>query len=197
MREDPPPDFRCRDKFLVQSVAITADQEYSNIAQVWQTVEKANKSAIQEKKIRVSYLPAESSPAENGYETKPKSPSPPPYSSPSPVLKSGQPESSVTRDNASETTDAEPTEAHETAPLIAKTVAEQLADAKAQIATLTKQLKDSAGQKNLGELATEAKEKVAAGVTNIGRTNQTPEGVPVQLAAALCLAAFLLAYFFF
>ena len=82
-------------------------------------------------------------------------------------------------------------------PTVVKTVADQLTDARAQIAILTKQLTDSAQQKNLGELATETKEKVSAGVTNIGRTSQAPEGVPVQLAAALCLAAFLLAYFFF
>lgn len=32
MREDPPPDTRCRDKFLVQSVAITPERDMSNIA---------------------------------------------------------------------------------------------------------------------------------------------------------------------
>ena len=31
MREDPPPDARCRDKFLVQSVAITPDRDLANI----------------------------------------------------------------------------------------------------------------------------------------------------------------------
>ncbi|KAK6341237.1 phosphatidylinositol-binding protein scs2 [Orbilia brochopaga] len=196
MREDPPPDFRCRDKFLVQSVLITADQEFTNVASVWQTVEKISKDQIQEKKIRVNYLPAETPVLQNG-ESQRKSPSPPPYSSPSPDSngQTSKTDQTPTRDNVSET-DAEPTEAHETVP-IAKTVAEQLAEAKAQIVTLTRQLKDSASNKNIGELATGAKEKVAAGVTNIGRTSQAPEGVPVQLAAALCLAAFLLAYFFF
>ena len=27
MREDPPPDARCRDKFLVQSIAITSERD--------------------------------------------------------------------------------------------------------------------------------------------------------------------------
>ena len=31
MREDPPPDARCRDKFLVQTVAISQDSDASNI----------------------------------------------------------------------------------------------------------------------------------------------------------------------
>jgi len=34
MKEDPPVDAKCRDKFLVQSIAISADNEYSNIQQV-------------------------------------------------------------------------------------------------------------------------------------------------------------------
>ncbi len=31
MREDPPPHVRCRDKFLVQSVAITPDRDLASI----------------------------------------------------------------------------------------------------------------------------------------------------------------------
>ncbi|KAF3915325.1 hypothetical protein AA313_de0204275 [Arthrobotrys entomopaga] len=199
MREDPPPDFRCRDKFLVQSVPITADQEFANVSSVWQNVEKTAKDQIQEKKIRVTYLPPEATVLHNGEpEPKAKSPSPPPYTSPSPESKNPRlkADNSSSRDNVSET-DAEPTEAHENAPAIVQTLADQLAEAKAQILTLTKQLKESAQQKNLGELATEAKEKVSAGVVNIGRTSQVPEGVSVQLAAAFCLAAFLLGYFLF
>ena len=34
MREDPPLDARCRDKFLVQSVAINADQDIGNVANI-------------------------------------------------------------------------------------------------------------------------------------------------------------------
>ena len=32
MKEDPPLDAKCRDKFLVQSVAVTADKEFTNVA---------------------------------------------------------------------------------------------------------------------------------------------------------------------
>lgn len=31
MKEDPPPDARCRDKFLVQTVALSRDSDTSNI----------------------------------------------------------------------------------------------------------------------------------------------------------------------
>ena len=34
MREDPPLDARCRDKFLVQSVAINADQDVGNVTNI-------------------------------------------------------------------------------------------------------------------------------------------------------------------
>ncbi len=75
MKQEPPPDAKCRDKFLVQSVAITADKDFTNVAEIvgppslaardttrdangsaqWDSVEK---SAIQEKKIRVLWLPS-------------------------------------------------------------------------------------------------------------------------------------------
>ncbi len=80
MREDPPPDARCRDKFLVQSVAITPDRELANITAIvsdfvryiwvpaadtpqWQNIEKVAKGSIEERKIRVLFLPAEGSTA--------------------------------------------------------------------------------------------------------------------------------------
>ena len=34
MKEDPPPDAKCRDKFLVQAVPITSDKEFANLASI-------------------------------------------------------------------------------------------------------------------------------------------------------------------
>jgi len=34
MREDPPPDARCRDKFLVQSIAITPERDIGNVTAI-------------------------------------------------------------------------------------------------------------------------------------------------------------------
>ncbi|CAG8949177.1 hypothetical protein HYFRA_00004800 [Hymenoscyphus fraxineus] len=56
MKQEPPLDAKCRDKFLVQSVAITADKEFDDTASIWQHVDAAEKSSVQEKKIRVVYL---------------------------------------------------------------------------------------------------------------------------------------------
>ncbi|KAF2127084.1 VAMP-associated protein [Dothidotthia symphoricarpi CBS 119687] len=61
MKEDPPPDAKCRDKFLVQSVLVTADKEFTNVGSLWSHIEQTSKSSIQEKKIRVLFLPADGS----------------------------------------------------------------------------------------------------------------------------------------
>lgn len=75
MKQDLPLDIKCRDKFLVQSVPITADKEFINTSAIvsvpklavpcvmfanttkWQHVDDAERSSVQEKKIRVVYLP--------------------------------------------------------------------------------------------------------------------------------------------
>ncbi|KAF2649496.1 VAMP-associated protein [Lophiostoma macrostomum CBS 122681] len=63
LKEDPPLDAKCRDKFLVQSVLVTADKEFTNVGQLWSHMEQTAKQSIEEKKIRVSFLPADDSTA--------------------------------------------------------------------------------------------------------------------------------------
>jgi hypothetical protein len=75
MKAEPAPDAKCRDKFLVQSASITGDKEFTSIASVvgfkGQTsvashadtltkLDTSDKSSIQERKIRVNWLPAAS-----------------------------------------------------------------------------------------------------------------------------------------
>lgn len=89
MKEQPAPDARCRDKFLVQSVAIapnTAAPDGSNISQIWSNIEQTAKSSIQEKKIKVNFLPADGAAQTNGIVIGhgAEDDQPPAYSSPSP-----------------------------------------------------------------------------------------------------------------
>ncbi|KAJ3123642.1 phosphatidylinositol-binding protein scs2 [Physocladia obscura] len=65
MREDPPLDFRCKDKFLVQSTHVPSDfgeveDETARAAELWTRAEEAkrfgNEDAIYEKKIKVAFL---------------------------------------------------------------------------------------------------------------------------------------------
>ncbi|BFZ61848.1 phosphatidylinositol-binding protein scs2 [Saitoella coloradoensis] len=58
MKEDPPLDHKSKDKFLIQSTPITADLETTSLADLWAHIESHARTSIQEKKIRVQYLPA-------------------------------------------------------------------------------------------------------------------------------------------
>ena len=99
MKEDPPPDARCRDKFLVQSVAVDANTDAANIGSVWSNIDTAAKSSVQEKKIRVSFLPADAAGATtNGVSSATSTheeEQPPAYSSPSPSAAAVTPQRSA------------------------------------------------------------------------------------------------------
>ncbi|KAL4399527.1 phosphatidylinositol-binding protein Scs2 [Malassezia pachydermatis] len=66
LKEEPPMNAKCRDKFLIQSTVISADKETLPIAEFW-SMQEGNKSGISEHKIRCAYLPASSAtvPEEN------------------------------------------------------------------------------------------------------------------------------------
>ncbi|CAG8616989.1 9637_t:CDS:2, partial [Racocetra fulgida] len=57
MKEDPPPDFKCKDKFLVQSIGITPERETLSLQELWAITERESKDTIKENKIRCVYLP--------------------------------------------------------------------------------------------------------------------------------------------
>ncbi|QSS63725.1 MSP domain-containing protein [Histoplasma capsulatum] len=50
-----------KDKFLVQSVAVSTDKDFSNVSSIWQHVEQTSKSSIHEQKIKVEFLPPKDS----------------------------------------------------------------------------------------------------------------------------------------
>ncbi|KAK0530622.1 phosphatidylinositol-binding protein scs2 [Tilletia horrida] len=62
MKEEPPTNQKCRDKFLVQSTLITPEREQYQLSELWGAIEKEDKSAIHEQKIRCAYLPAPTAP---------------------------------------------------------------------------------------------------------------------------------------
>jgi hypothetical protein len=213
MKEDPPLDAKCRDKFLVQSVLMKSD-DVSNVGAIWSDIEKTAKSSIQERKIRVNFLPADGSATNaSGTAAPPNSreEEPPAYSSPSPQFGSPathsavtsvvEPKSSGTK-SMTETTNASSSTAAASSTLASAATAfsnavptsqeelkQQLVDAKAQISKLTSQLNDPQLRQRKVQ---EASEKMQTVVQQTGET-----GVPVQVVAGLCLLSFLLAYFFF
>ncbi|KAF2117842.1 PapD-like protein [Lophiotrema nucula] len=219
MKEDPPPDAKCRDKFLVQSVAVSADKEFTNVASIWSHIEQTSKSSIQEKKIRVLFLAADdvtSTPKTNGVRDHSILPSPSPEavtpqrgSSEAPVGSVSRPEqrpadsknlgeireSSYTPASSSvkSTVAAAAASVANAVPTSSDDLQRQLADAKSTIADLRTKLESSASglRQRKPESAKEAKEQLATAI------QQAPGGLSVQITAALCLLSFLIAYFFF
>jgi hypothetical protein len=189
MKEEPPLDYKCRDKFLVQSVALENHQsaDHESLPGLWSNIEKTSKGSIQEKKIRVTFLPAGSA-TTNGvsHDSEERPPSytatspSPQFDSPMPAEKSG--ESAGAAGTAATIRNAIPTNQED--------LKAQLQAAQNQIAKLTQDLKDpQVRQRKVAE----AGEKVQAVV----QQTQQSGGVPLQITAALCLVSFLIAYLFF
>ena len=201
MKEDPPLDAKCRDKFLVQSVLTKADPA-TNATNVWSTLETSAKSSIQERKIRVNFLPSDDAGATvNGISFHPDE-EPPAYSSPSPQF--GSPAAIASLVSKS-TAESKPTLAGSrntssaagsalaavanTVPTSTEDLQQQLVAAKTQIAKLTSQLNDpQLRQRKIQE----GSEKIQ---TAVQQSNEM--GVPLRIVAGLCLLSFLIAYLFF
>ncbi|KAI4088330.1 MAG: hypothetical protein LQ344_006159 [Seirophora lacunosa] len=215
MKEDPPSDARCRDKFLVQTVALAPDHDASNISGIWANIENVNKSSIQERKIRVVFLPADggnSTPSHQSTHGQPLGDeAPPAYGSPTPSFGSPGP-STVNPVNRAATDGQGKTgfmgsksnssniqsSVANTVPASSDELHAQLADAKAEISRLTQHGEEqNIRQRKSDAVNQDARERITTGTTGMGIQQQPAEGVPVQIVAALCLLSFLLAYFFF
>lgn len=195
MKEDPPLDAKCRDKFLVQSVPISADDDASNVTSIWANIEKTSKGSIAERKIRVNFLPASGASGVNGVshheEELPAYSSPSPTQFGSPALQSATDTTKSSIANAAEATGVTVAAAAvaNAVPKSGDDVKQQLATANAQIQKLTAQLADPQVRQRKVQEASEKMQTVVA---------QTSEGgVPLQIVAGLCLLSFLIAYLFF
>lgn len=222
MKVDPPADAKCRDKFLVQAVQISPDKTFTSVSEIW---DAAPKSAIQERKIRVSFLPADNGSA--GVATTParsKSPgsggeatpdvAPPSYSSPAAhpagSRQSLKPEPSPSADRRQTLYHESPLSAaaaDATSALNAATarvldakpaeqVKEKVAEAKSAVSA---KVEDSGLKQRKVSSAVKSAPSAPASVTQVhpAAHQETIQGVPVHVVAALCLLSFLLAYFFF
>lgn len=222
MKEDPPLDVRCKDKFLVQSVTIPSNApEGSSVSQIWAGIESTAKSSIQEKKIRVVFLPADgqqqhqanglaASSLDNSHYSEDQ---PPAYSSPSPQAVTPQrtvgpaagiderPEGAKSRADAVNSAHnpaqsgfaGAATAISSAVPTSQDDLRRQLDDAKATISRLQEQASSGLRQRNVGGSG----EKSSAGKDSLAAKAGSTGGVSVQIVALLCLLCFLIAYFFF
>ncbi|CCC12345.1 hypothetical protein SMACR_05523 [Sordaria macrospora] len=210
MKQEPPSDARCRDKFLVQSVTITGDKEFTNVAQIW---DGADKSQIQEKKIRVLWLPAFGEETTSPVAATPIRPStssrveetPAPFTSPSETRSSTADTREIKQEpdlaeNFQNTVAAAATTVQNTASETYEQLKEQLAKAQATIASLQNDATSGLRQRKaaVADAVGEQASNVQATAQDLAQSaRQGTEGVPVQIAAVLCLVSFLLAYIFF
>ena len=223
MKEDPPPDARCRDKFLVQSVAIPASAEHGNITQVWSNIEQTAKSSVSEKKIRVTFLPADGSAPTNGAQHDEE---PPAYSSPSPAAvtpqrptsggigavgaistPSDRPSDAKSRGDAVDSAYNPATEQSQpqqsslgaAASAITSSIPTSGQDLQRQLDTANakiRQMQESASEGLRQRKLPGGSDDKSSGSTTTHLAPH-PGGVPVQIVAALCLLCFLIAYLFF
>ncbi|KAM0715592.1 hypothetical protein Q7P37_009090 [Cladosporium fusiforme] len=224
MKEDPPLDVRCKDKFLVQSVTIPANTpDGQTVSQIWAGIESTAKSSIQEKKIRVVFLPADGQPQaqangiaasslDNSHYSEDQ---PPAYSSPSPQAVTPQravgpantfddkPEGAKNRadainsaHNPAQTSALSSAAAAVTSsiPMSQEDLRRQLDDAKATISRLQEQAGAGLRQRNVGGSGEKSSSAPQGG---LAAKSGSASGVPVQIVALLCLLCFLIAYFFF
>jgi hypothetical protein len=220
MKQEPPADAKCRDKFLVQSVMITADKEFTNVTQIWDGVEK---SAVQEKKIRVAWLaPNEGlatpvrQTATNGFDATPDT-APPAYSSPqddTTVLEdttavsyheqeepSHEPESTqATQATAFAAPAAVAGSVRSAATETYEELKERVAKAEATAASLKNELASGLRQRKAGNKSDD-NSSAGSGTPKLAQaerqSSRGTEGVPVGIVAFLCLVSFLLGYIFF
>ncbi|KAJ5149472.1 MSP domain protein [Penicillium atrosanguineum] len=220
MKDEPASDAKCKDKFLVQSVAVGRDMEFSNVTAIF---EKTSKSAVIEKKIRVNWLASDANLATDSsklgandsvrtlYSKRNPRPTPLPAetlrlqprarrTSPSKHRPSLPPDfSEKTKSESESPQSSEPAGAFATAKAAvigaipsSDEMKAQLADANAQI----QRLKDRLADQGLRQRKTGVEAK-AAPATMTQQHGPAESGVPVQMVAGLCLLSFLIAYFFF
>ncbi|KAJ5113415.1 hypothetical protein N7456_001949 [Penicillium angulare] len=204
LKDQPAVDAKCKDKFLVQSVAVTKDMEFANVTSIF---EKASKSAVIERKIRVTWLAPDADVKHEPYigEEPPSYPSPgTTYETPAPKKSAASPGSPIPPPEFSEKPKSESPPPNEPSAFSSAKAAVtsalpssddlkyQLADANAQI----QRLKDRLADQGLRQRKTGGEAK-AAPATMQQTHAQSAGGVPLQIVAGLCLLSFLIAYFFF
>lgn len=223
MKEDPPLDAKCRDKFLVQSVAVLDDREFDNVASIWSNIEKNARSSIQEKKIRVSFLPVE------GYTAPPSAnqvngvgqhdisefASSPPgeartpldrstYSisqqqtgdEPPPVYSQSEVDLNKGTGNSDHAAASFKDHVIDAVPKSVDELRTQLSDAMSTIKVLKQQAEQGLRQRTVGGSSKGANQD-GTSTTSLQSHQSVATGVPLQIVAILCLLSFLLGYVFF
>ncbi|KAG6857151.1 hypothetical protein H0H87_008721 [Tephrocybe sp. NHM501043] len=71
LKDEPPMNAKCKDKFLIQSTLITAEKETMNLADIWNVADTTEEGKVHQQKLRVTFLPAEGQTLEEEEEPQP------------------------------------------------------------------------------------------------------------------------------
>ncbi|KAG5518287.1 hypothetical protein PMAC_003083 [Pneumocystis sp. 'macacae'] len=196
LKEEPPLDFKCRDKFLIQSIALT-NKDITDTQSLLLLFDSASKEDIHEKKIKCVFLTPEEDNAVQHTLEKPineyekydsvRSPENRDYSTDlgiaKPVLDTNQlplsNDISIDRALGSSVSN--------------ENLTIQLVEAKTTIRKLKDQLKESEQRHRI----TNRPEKQEHPFSNKIMIATAPKSVPIHICIVLCLLAFFLAYFAF
>ncbi|ODM22375.1 hypothetical protein SI65_03221 [Aspergillus cristatus] len=210
MKDEPPLDAKCKDKFLVQTVAVTGDMEFANVTSIF---EKSSKSSVQERKIRVNWLAQDLDASQSGEangtaasdEEHPAQTSPVAnYETPAVGLtkKSAQETSPIPPPDFNEKPKQEPSRTNETtsakssatdSPSVNELKA-KLVEANSQIERLKEKVSDNGLRQR--KIGIDSKES-SSSMLQQQQAQPAVAGVPIQIVASLCLLSFLIAYIFF
>ncbi|KAG4303297.1 hypothetical protein PCANB_000368 [Pneumocystis canis] len=196
LKEEPPLDFKCRDKFLIQSIVLT-DQNTVDTQSLLSLFDSVAKENIHEKKIKCVFTSPEqdtttqytSEKCINDYEKygSVRSPETHDYNTDlvtKPVLNSNR---SSPNDDAPSNRASGDSESNENLTV-------QLIEAKTMIKKLKDQLKESEQRCYNDQYKSEKRECPFSGKAIIATA---PRSVPIHMCILFCLLAFFLAYFAF
>ncbi|KAG0237399.1 phosphatidylinositol-binding protein scs2 [Actinomortierella wolfii] len=203
MKEDPPIDVKCKDKFLVQSIAITAEREQLALTELWPTVERDAKDQIREKKIRCVFLPPiEHEMSQIREEDEQQQPQHPPSYSSSSIASVARSEKAP--EPADEPAAVVPSSPNPTVASVASTSNEALSSLKREL----EQAKDiiqnlRASNEKLQHEANTLRQRrtepipASTAPTMTAVQVKQPQGYPASYVAAAALIAFIFAWLFF
>lgn len=207
MKEEPPSSAKCRDKFLVQSTIITPERETTSLNDIWGVVEKEDKGAIHEQKIRCAFLPATTATVPEEGEDGASSTS---NGNEKYATVNGSQNPILAAQNASANTDGPTTEKAKAATVAAGGAAVAAGGAayaatKNAGARAVGGVTGGAGSTN-GNLSEKSHEQLQSEVKRLqsqvdslrkSATNQgTGDGIPIHIVAAICFGVFAFTYIF-
>ena len=206
MKEEPPADYKCRDKFLVQSTAITPELESTNISNLWAEVESRGQHQIHERKIRCVFVAASEDKAAAAATTTTTTTTSPDTSASAVNVSTTDYTAEPPLESSFRSTAQSPAVSRLSQPQQSQQPRESQGGDVARVASSASPRDDDLAnaRREIGSLRDEieslkakARRAAASVGTPASSTQLQAQGVPVHISALIALVAFLAAYLLF